>query len=56
MDDIEEEGWYSTDPAQHPDMQMRLEEIDDQRVAVILQKNPHRLHDPPACVYSSPSP
>ena len=29
MDDIEEEGQYSTVPAQHPNVQMHLEEIDD---------------------------
>ena len=56
MDDIEEEGQYSTDPTQHPNMLMHLEEIDDQRVAVILQKHPHPLHDPPVCVYASPCP
>ena len=55
MDDIEEEGRYSTDPTQHPSMQMHME-IDDGRVAVILQKHPHPLHDPPACVYLSPGP
>ena len=56
MDGIEEEGRYSTDPTQHPNMPMHLEEIDDQRVAVILKKHPHPLHDPPVCVYSSPCP
>ena len=29
MDGIEEEGWFSTDPTEHPKMQMHLEEIDD---------------------------
>ena len=31
MGDIEEEGQYSTVPTQHPNMQMHLEEMDDQR-------------------------
>ena len=56
MDGIEEEGQYSTDPAQHPNMQMHLEEIDDQRVAVILKKHPHPLHDPLVCDHSFPCP
>ena len=55
MDDIEEEGRYSTDPTQHLRMQMHME-IDDGWVAVILKKHPHPLHDPPVCVYSPPCP
>ena len=54
--DIEEEGQYSTDRTQHPNIQMHLEEINDQRVAVILKKHPHPLDDPLVCVYSSPCP
>ena len=41
MDDIQEEGEYSTLPTRHPKMQMHLEEINDQRVTVILKKHPH---------------
>ena len=36
---IEEEGRYSTDPTQHPNMPMHLEEIGDRRVAVILKNS-----------------
>ena len=36
MGDIEEEGQYSTDPTQHPSMQMHME-IDDGQVAIILK-------------------
>ena len=39
MDDIEEEGQYSSVPTQHPKMQMHLEEIDDRRVAIILKNS-----------------
>ena len=39
MEDIEEEGRYSTDPTQHPNMQMHLQEMDDQRVAAILKNS-----------------
>ena len=38
MGDIEEEGQYSTDPTQHPSMQMHME-IDDGRVAIILKNS-----------------
>ena len=38
MGDVEEEGQYSTDPTQHPSMQMHME-IDDGRVAIILKNS-----------------
>ena len=39
MDDIEEEGQYSTVPTQRPNVQMHLEEMDDQRVASMLKNS-----------------
>ena len=39
MDGIEEEGRFSTEPTQHPKMQMHLEEINDQRVAAMLKNS-----------------
>ena len=39
MDGIEEEGRFSTDPTQHPKMQMHLEEIDDRWVAIIFKNS-----------------
>ena len=36
---IEEEGRYSTDQTQHPNMQMHLAQMDDQRVAALLKNN-----------------
>jgi len=48
MDDIEEEGQYSTVPTQHPNVQMHLEEMDDQRVAAMLKNiNPFAHNIPP---------
>lgn len=38
MDDIEEEGQYSTVPTLHPNVQMHLEEMDDQRLAAMLKR------------------
>ncbi|EDR06416.1 uncharacterized protein LACBIDRAFT_294648 [Laccaria bicolor S238N-H82] len=48
MDDIEEEGPYSTVPTQHPNAQMHLEEMDDPRVAAMLKNsNPFAHNIPP---------
>jgi hypothetical protein len=56
MDDIEEEGQYPTVPTQHPNVQMHLEEMDDQRVAAMLKNiNPfaHNIPSPPSLTASS---
>lgn len=56
MDDIEEEGQYSTVPTQHPNVQMHLEEMDDQRAATMLKNsNPfaHNIPPPPSSAAST---